>query len=113
MITTPMLMACSQKPISNESRGIVKPLRRLAVWSSDPIQVSDHAATAPARKKWTDPVLSLPRARPTMATTTMVATPPNWNKIAPNSAPLSGATNSWSYSETDPPSVADPRRRRA
>jgi hypothetical protein len=46
---TPMLTACSQKPASNESLPIALS-RRLAVWSSEPIQVSDHAATAPARR---------------------------------------------------------------
>ena len=40
MTTTPMLTACSQKPISNEYPVNVPPPRRLAVWSSEPIQVS-------------------------------------------------------------------------
>jgi hypothetical protein len=66
MTATPMLKAWSQKPTSSESPLGSASSRRLAVWSSEPIQVSDHAATAPARKPRPD--WRSPRVRPTIAT---------------------------------------------
>jgi hypothetical protein len=74
MTATPMLTAWSQKPTSNESLPDSALSRRLAAWSSEPSQVSPHAATAPARKARSDG--RSPRVRPTNATTTTVATPP-------------------------------------
>ena len=50
MTATPILTACSQKPTSNESLPDSALSRRVAAWTSEPSQVSDHAATAPARK---------------------------------------------------------------
>ena len=86
MTATPMLTAWSQKPTSNESL----PDSRVyhggwRLWSSEPIQVSDHAATAPARKARPDGRSR--RLRPTRATTTTVATPPNRNSFGPSCKP--------------------------
>jgi hypothetical protein len=85
MTATPMLTAWSQKPTSNESLPDNALSRRLAAWSSEPIQVSDHAATAPARKAPSDG--RSPRVRPTIATIMTVATPPKRNTPRTAAAP--------------------------